>query len=114
MTPRRIPATILLVLVTGWSATRADQPSPRDRYFDGLRQRGLFSLAEGVCFQELAQADLPPDLRLDSTRLSNSPGHSSSTPRPQAVHNNGISGTAPGPFSTNSTPSSRSTPAACG
>ena len=67
MTPRRIPATILLVLVTGWSATRADQPSPRDRYFDGLRQRGLFSLAEGVCFQELAQADLPPDLRLDST-----------------------------------------------
>ena len=67
MTPRRITAAILLVLVTGWSATRADKPSPRDRYFDGLRQRGLFSLAESVCFQELAQADLAPDLRLDST-----------------------------------------------
>ncbi|MFP6702283.1 MAG: hypothetical protein VB861_11090, partial [Planctomycetaceae bacterium] len=59
--------TAALVLTACSTLLAADGPSLRDRYFDGLRQRGLFSLAESVCFEELAQDNLDPDARLDST-----------------------------------------------
>ena len=59
--------TAALVLTACSTLLAADGPSLRDRYFDGLRQRGLFSLAESVCFEELAQDNLDADARLDST-----------------------------------------------
>ena len=59
---------VLLVLTAcPIPAASAQDTSLRDRYFDGLRQRGLFSLAESVCFEELARKDLHPDTRLEWT-----------------------------------------------
>ena len=71
MTTRRItPAPLLALLALSACpipVATAQDASPRDRYFDGLRQRGLFSLAESVCFEELARKDLDPDARLEWT-----------------------------------------------
>jgi len=68
MTPRcKTPAAFLVLAAWSVSVGTADEPSLRSRYFDGLRQRGLFSLAESVCFEELARVDLDPDARLDAT-----------------------------------------------
>lgn len=36
-------------------------------YFDGLRRLGLFSLAEGYCFEQLDRADLSPEQRVTFT-----------------------------------------------
>ncbi|MBQ17334.1 MAG: hypothetical protein CMJ65_09430 [Planctomycetaceae bacterium] len=52
-----------------WSvvAPAAEGPSRRDLYFSGLRQRGLFSLAESACLEELTRDDLNDDDRLEFT-----------------------------------------------
>ncbi|MFQ5730334.1 MAG: tol-pal system YbgF family protein [Planctomycetaceae bacterium] len=43
-------------IVVAAGAARADETSTR--YFDGLRRRGLFQLAEGICLRELADKKL--------------------------------------------------------
>ena len=70
MTCQRITLALTASLLLGtWSATTAadDELSRNDRYFEGLRQRGLFGLAESVCLEELARKDLPRSTRLDTT-----------------------------------------------
>ena len=70
MTCQRITLALTASLLLGtWSPTTAadDELSRNDRYFEGLRQRGLFSLAESVCLAELARNDLSPSTRLDTT-----------------------------------------------
>ena len=70
MTCQRITLALTASLLLGtWSPTTAadDELSRNDRYFEGLRQRGLFSLAESVCLAELARNDLSPSIRLDTT-----------------------------------------------
>ena len=70
MTCQRIIFALAASLLLGtWSPTTAadDEISRNDRYFEGLRQRGLFGLAESVCLEELARKDLTPSTRLDTT-----------------------------------------------
>ena len=64
-----LPALLALVALAACPvpAAMANDASLRDRYFDGLRQRGLFSLAESACFEELSRKDLDPDTRLEWT-----------------------------------------------
>lgn len=75
--PRRLPATFRLrisqiacfaaiglcsLAVCYGSLSAAELPrdneEARDRYFDGLRERGLYSLAETVCLTELERSEL--------------------------------------------------------
>ena len=70
MPSQQITLALTASLLLGtWSPTTAadDELSRNDRYFEGLRQRGLFSLAESVCLAELARNDLSPSTRLDTT-----------------------------------------------
>ena len=61
--------TLSAVLLLWWSVIvpAAEDPSRRNDYFTGLRQRGLFSLAESVCLEELARDDLDGGDRLEFT-----------------------------------------------
>ena len=49
------------------AATSAEDDSPHARYFSGLRKRGLFGVAEGVCLEQLARENLTPAERLETT-----------------------------------------------
>lgn len=52
------------LLVVGWAATGvADETHAR--YFEQLRRRGLYSLAEGYAISRLAQANTPPSQRTE-------------------------------------------------
>ena len=54
--------TLLILASAIVSCANAGDASIR-KYFDGLRTRRLFSLAEGYCLRKLALNDLPDDLR---------------------------------------------------
>lgn len=60
-------AGVLLVAVMAacFRVARADEATTR--YFEQLRQRGLYRLAEGVCYRELARKDTTPDQRTQWT-----------------------------------------------
>ncbi|MHC4875695.1 MAG: tetratricopeptide repeat protein [Planctomycetota bacterium] len=53
-------AVVLLLSLSGLAATELprDNYEARERYFGGLRDRGLFSLAETVCMTQLERRDL--------------------------------------------------------
>ena len=45
----------------------ATPPTPQERYFSGLRERGLYETAERVCREELDRKDLDSASRLQLT-----------------------------------------------
>lgn len=53
------------VVACGWSTTAAIGGEPLGRFFDQLRARQLYGLAERYCFEKLARTDLPPTQRID-------------------------------------------------
>ena len=61
MPPR--PATAAAIGVLCVAAAVAGAGEVEDRYFDGLRDRGLFSVAEGASLRTLRDASLTPSVR---------------------------------------------------
>ena len=62
----KITFALLVFVSAAGSRTDAGDASIR-KYFDGLRARRLFSLAEGYCLKKLSLQDLPNELREDYT-----------------------------------------------
>lgn len=68
--PRRICSRSMMGAVVSlgaliWSAWWAAAGEPQSRFFDQLRVRQLFGLAERLCLEKLAQPELPPAQRID-------------------------------------------------
>lgn len=65
----KVIATALLAVVAGapLAADPYSDGSVTAQYFDGLRRRHLFGLAEGYCLRQLAQESLTPDERAGFT-----------------------------------------------
>ena len=63
----RAGGVILLALLAVLVSTAAsdDDSSTDQRFLAGLRERGLYQLAERYCDDRLAQPDLPPARRAD-------------------------------------------------
>ena len=65
MTPfRKILPVLLLVLS---AAVALAETSSREKFLEGLRERGLFRLAETYCAEQLRNPDLAPQSRADLT-----------------------------------------------
>jgi len=67
--PRCCALSICLLLIFGWVAsfTRASADDSLAVYFDQLRQRGLFSIAESYAVARLAQPNISKSRRVDLT-----------------------------------------------
>ncbi|MES2789018.1 MAG: tetratricopeptide repeat protein [Planctomycetota bacterium] len=67
--PANIPGRIALLVMgmTLWCgvSTGVAAGEPQGRFFDQLRARQLFGLAERYCLEKLARPDLPPAQRID-------------------------------------------------
>ena len=62
---RRCPACAVWLLIYSCLVTGAVAGEPLGRFFDQLRARQFYGLAERYCFEKLARPDLPPGQRID-------------------------------------------------
>ncbi|NQU20079.1 MAG: hypothetical protein HQ567_02270 [Candidatus Nealsonbacteria bacterium] len=62
-----LPLLLSSILLAAPPATAADEMSPDQRFLAGLRQRGLFSLAERYCIDRLARENLTEQQRAELT-----------------------------------------------
>jgi len=58
---------LLCAMLAATSVRAAEETSPTARYFEGLRERGLFELAENYGREQLRRDDLLPEERLELT-----------------------------------------------